>query len=150
MDFTFPTVIYNRGKVLESAQEISKISRISRCFVLWEPWNWEYNNKSYCIWFSQARTPHTYIFFESGVTGKCRNGNKEWKIISKVHGHFWLKFGMVTSIYRALMLLNFCKNRGRGLGARTKLFGVSNWRKLLGSKVLGICLKLSLAKKNFP
>ena len=31
---TFPTVIYNRGKVLESAQEISKISR---CFVLWEP-----------------------------------------------------------------------------------------------------------------
>ena len=32
--FTFPTVIYNRGKVLESAQEISKISR---CFVLWEP-----------------------------------------------------------------------------------------------------------------
>ena len=33
-NFTFPTVIYNRGKVLESAQEISKISR---CFVLWEP-----------------------------------------------------------------------------------------------------------------
>ena len=32
--FTFPTVIYNRGKVLESAQENSKISR---CFVLWEP-----------------------------------------------------------------------------------------------------------------
>ena len=28
--FTFPTVIYNRGKVLESAQEISKISS---CFV---------------------------------------------------------------------------------------------------------------------
>ena len=32
--FTFPTVIYNRGKVLESAQENSKISS---CFVLWEP-----------------------------------------------------------------------------------------------------------------
>ena len=31
---TFPTVIYNRGKVLESARENSKISR---CFVLWEP-----------------------------------------------------------------------------------------------------------------
>ena len=30
-NFTFPTVTYNRGKVLESAQEIS------RCFVLWEP-----------------------------------------------------------------------------------------------------------------
>ena len=57
---TFPTVIYNRGKVLESAQEISKISR---CFVLWEPWNWEYSKKSYSIWFSQARTPHTYNFF---------------------------------------------------------------------------------------
>ena len=33
-NFTFPTVIYNRGKVLESAQENSKISS---CFVLWEP-----------------------------------------------------------------------------------------------------------------
>ena len=31
---TFPTVIYNRGKVLESARENSKISS---CFVLWEP-----------------------------------------------------------------------------------------------------------------
>ena len=38
--------------------------------------------------------------------------------ISKVHGHFWLKFGRVPSIYRALMLLNFCGDRGRGLGAR--------------------------------
>ena len=44
----------------------------------------------------------TYIFFlDSGVTGKCRNG------------HFWLKFGRVTSIYGALMLLIFC---GGGLG----------------------------------
>ena len=32
--FTFPTVIYNRGTVLESARENSKISS---CFVLWEP-----------------------------------------------------------------------------------------------------------------
>ena len=70
--------------------------------------------------------------------------------ISKVHGHFWLKFGVVPSIYGALMLLNFCGDRGRGLGARTKLLGVSNWRKLLGSKVLDIRLKLSLAKKIFP
>ena len=37
--------------------------------------------------------------------------------ISKVHGHFWLKFGMVPSLYRALMLLNFCGDWGRGLGA---------------------------------
>ena len=70
--------------------------------------------------------------------------------ISKVRSHFWLKFGVVPSIYGALMLLNFCGDWGRGLGARTKLLGVSNWRKLLGSKVLGICLKLSLAKKIFP
>ena len=45
------------------------------------------------------------------------------------------------------MLLNFCGNRGRGLVARTKLLKVSNCKKLLGSKVLGIYLKLSLAKK---
>ena len=110
--------------------------------------------------------PHIHIFFfNSEVTGTRRNGDKEWKsmyvcdafllasispCISKVHGHFWLKFGMVTSIYEALMLLNYCGDWGRWLGARTKLLGVSNWRKLLGSKVLGICLKLSLAKKIFP
>ena len=54
------------------------------------------------------------------------------------------------SIYGALMLLNFCGDWRSGLGARTKLFKVSDWKKLLGSKVLGICLKLSLAKKFFP
>ena len=48
------------------------------------------------------------------------------------------------------MLLNFCGNRGKGLGARTKLLGISNLRKLLGSKVLDNYLKLSLAKKFFP
>ena len=46
--------------------------------------------------------------------------------ISKVHGHFWLKFGIVTSIYGALMLLNFCGDWGRELGARTKLLLVLN------------------------
>ena len=70
--------------------------------------------------------------------------------ISKARSHFWLKFGRVLSIYRALMLLNFCGNRGRGLGARTKPFGVSNGMKLLGSKALSICQKLSLVKKIFP
>ena len=34
--------------------------------------------------------------------------------ISKVHGHFWFKFGMVPFIYRSLMLLHFCVNLGRG------------------------------------
>ena len=53
-------------------------------------------------------------------------------------------------MYGALMLLNFYGDRGRGLGARTKLLVVSNCRKLLGSKVLGIYLKLSLAEKIFP
>ena len=36
-----------------------------------------------------------------------------------------------------------------GLGAMTKLLGVSNSRKHLRSKVLSAYLKLSLAKKNF-
>ena len=96
--------------------------------------------------------------FKSGVTGTCRNEDKEWKsmdvsispYISKVQSHFWLKFGMVTSIYGALMLFNFCGDWGRGLGATTKLLKVSNWRKFLGSKVFSIYLKLSLAKKIFP
>ena len=84
--------------------------------------------------------PHIHIFFfNSGVTG-----TKSEKVcvcvcvcdafllasispyISKVRSHFWLNFGMVTSIYGALMLLNFCGDWGRGLGARTKHLGVSN------------------------
>ena len=48
------------------------------------------------------------------------------------------------------MLLNFCGDRGKGSGARTKPLGVLNCRKLLRSKVLGNYLKLSLAKKIFP
>ena len=43
--------------------------------------------------------------------------------ISKVHGHFWLKFGMGPSIYGALMLLNFCEDWGRGLGLELNLLG---------------------------
>ena len=37
--------------------------------------------------------------------------------IHKFHGHFWLKFNRVLS----MMLLNFCGDRVRGLGSRTKL-----------------------------
>ena len=119
--------------------------------------------KSDYIWFSQARTPHTFIFLVQGLRVCVEMGTKSEKVcmcvcvcvcdaflfvsispyISKVRSHFWLKFGMVPSIYGALMLLNFCRSWGRGLGARTKLLGVSNWRKLLGSTVLGIYLKLS-------
>ena len=43
-----------------------------------------------------------------------------------VYFPFWLKFGMVPSIYGALMLLNFYGNQRRGLGAENKLLGVSN------------------------
>ena len=43
-----------------------------------------------------------------------------------VQSHFWLKFGRVLSINGELMLLNFCADWGRGLGARAKLLGVSN------------------------
>ena len=66
--------LYNRGKVLESAQEISKMSS---CFVLWEPRNWEYIKK--VIASDSAKPgPHIHIFFfNSGVTGTRRNGDKE-------------------------------------------------------------------------
>ena len=43
--------------------------------------------------------------------------------ISKVHGHFWLKFGMEPSIYGAFMLLNFCGDRGRGWGLELNFLG---------------------------
>ena len=43
--------------------------------------------------------------------------------ISKVYDHFWLKFGMVTSIYGALMLLIFCGNRGRVGGQELNFLG---------------------------
>ena len=77
--------------------------------------------------------PHIHIFFliqglrvrvEMGTKGVCVCVASISPYISKVRSHFWLKFGMVTSIYEALMLLNFCGDWGRGLGARTKLLGV--------------------------
>ena len=85
--------------------------------------------------------PQIHIFFLiQGLRVSVEMGTKSEKVfvcdafllvfispyIYKVQSHFWLKFGMVTSIYEALMLLNFCGDRGRGLGARTKLLGVSN------------------------
>ena len=85
---------------------------------------------------------YKYLFLSQGSRVSVEMGSKSEKVcmcvcdafllasispcISKVHGHFWLKFGMVTSKYGALMLLNFCGNRMRGLEARTKLLGVSN------------------------
>ena len=76
--------------------------------------------------------PHIHIFFLSqGSRVNVEMGTKREKVcmclcdafllasispyISKVHGHFWLKFGRVLSVYGALMLLNFCGYRGRGL-----------------------------------
>ena len=46
--------------------------------------------------------------------------------------------------------IKFLWKLGEGVGVRTKLLGVLNSRKLLGNKVLGICLKLSLTKKIVP
>ena len=73
--------------------------------------------------------PHIHIFFLSqGSRVSVEMGTKSKKVCmcvcdafllasissytSKVHGHFWLKFGMVLSIYGALMLLNFCGDWG--------------------------------------
>ena len=80
---------------------------------------------------------YLYFFLIQGLRVSVEMGTKSEKVcvcvlasispyISKVRSHFWLKFGMVTSIHGALMLLNFCGDWGRGLGARTKLLGVSN------------------------
>ena len=106
------------------------------------------------LYLIQPSQDPTYIyFFNSGVNGTCRNGDKEWTsmyvCVTRLFHLISPRF-MVPSIYGTLVLLNFCANRVRGLGAKTKLLGVSNWRKLLRSKVLGIYLKWSLAKKIFP
>ena len=60
--------------------------------------------------------PHIHIFFlNSGVKKYVWDAFLLAFIspyISKVQSHFWLKFGMLTSIYGALMLLNFCEDWG--------------------------------------
>ena len=76
-DINNQPLLLSRGKVLESARENSKISS---CFVLWEPWNWEYSKKSDCIWFSQARTPHTYFFLSKGSRVSVEMGTKSEKV----------------------------------------------------------------------
>ena len=43
--------------------------------------------------------------------------------ISKVRSHFWLKFGMVTSIYGALMLLHFVEIGVGGWGLELNFLG---------------------------
>ena len=78
--------MYNRGKVLESARENSKISR--------------------CVCVRDA-------FLLASIS----------TYISKVRSHFWLKFGVVPSIYGALMLLNFCGDWGRGRGLELNFLG---------------------------
>ena len=142
--FTFPTVIYTEGKCIRIS------SRKFENFELFCPLG------AMKLGVQQKKLPHliqpsqdpTYIYFFliQGLRVRVEMGTKSEKVcmcvcvyvcdafllasispyISKVHGHFWLKFGMVPSIYGALMLLNFCGDRGRGLGARTKLLGVSN------------------------
>ena len=78
---------------------------------------------------------YIYFFLIQGLRVRVEMGTKSVCVcvcvlasispyISKVRSHFWLKFGVVPSINGALMLLNFCEDWGRGLGARTKLLGV--------------------------
>ena len=67
--------------------------------------------------------------------------------ISKVHGHFWLKFGMELSIYGTLMLLNFCGDWGKGLGARAKLLWVS--KKTFGNQSFRYLSNIKVGQKNF-
>ena len=43
--------------------------------------------------------------------------------LTKFHAYFWLKFGMVPSIYGELMLLNFCGDWGRGWGLELNFLG---------------------------
>ena len=60
--------------------------------------------------------PHIHIFFLiQGLRVRVEMASIS-PYISKVRSHFWLKFGMVTSIYGALMLLNFCGDWGGGWG----------------------------------
>ena len=79
--------------------------------------------------------PHIHIFLSQGSRVSVEMGTKCQKVcvcdafllasispyISKMHGHFWLKFDRLLSVYGVLMLLNFCGDWGRGLGARTKV-----------------------------
>ena len=57
-------------------------------------------------------------------SGSHENGSRAKKVTAsdsaKPGPHIQIFF------FGALMLLNFCGDRGRGLGARTKLLGVSN------------------------
>ena len=77
--------------------------------------------------------PHKHIYFLSQASRvRVEMGTKAEKVCLCVRA---------PSMYEALMLLNFCGDRGRGLVAGMKLLRVSNCRKLLESKVLGICLK---------
>ena len=112
--------------------------------------------------------PRIHIFFLSqGLRVSVEMGTKSEKVfmcvcvcdvfllasispyISKVHGHFWLKFGMVLSIYWTLMLLHFCGNRGRGLGTELNFLGFQI-EENFWEAVLDIYPKFSLAKKIFP
>ena len=68
----------------------------------------------------------------------------------------WRLFHVISQIWYGTFYIwgidaiKFLWKSGEGVGARTKLIVVSNRRKLLGSKVLDIYLKLSMVKKISP
>ena len=63
--------------------------------------------------------------------------------------YFWLKFDIVTTICEALMLLNFCGNRGRGLGAGTKTSWRFKLKKTFGKQSFRYLSKIKFGQKNF-
>ena len=68
--------------------------------------------------------------------------------ISKVNGHFWLKFGRLLSIYRALMLLNFCGNREGGWELELNFLGFQIEEKF-GKQSFKYLSKMKFGQKNF-
>ena len=82
---------------------------------------------------------YIYFFLIQGLRVNVEMGTKSEKVclcvcdafllayispyISKVHGHFWLKFRMEPSIYGALMVINFCGDRGGGWGLELNFLG---------------------------
>ena len=69
--------------------------------------------------------------------------------ICKVRSHFWLKFGMVNSIYGALMLLNFLKIGGGSWGLELNFLGFK-LKKTFGKESFMYLSKIKFGKKNFP
>ena len=118
--FTFPTVYITEGKYWNQLKKFRKFWDVL------SSGSHETGSRAKKVTaFDSAKPgPHIHIFFLSqGSRVSVKMGTKSEKVcmcvwrflltsispcISKVHGHFLLKFGMLPSLYGALMLLNFC------------------------------------------